>query len=76
MTNDTLLAHLNPSLESPLTTDKSEHVIGTVLQQRRNDHFELIAFCSKKFTTTQQKYSDYDRLERQTDTGESSQGKM
>src|SRR5436190_680699 len=57
----TLLAHPNPTAEIAVTTDASDTAIGAVIQQHMDGHWQPLAFLSKKLSTSQQKYSPYDR---------------
>jgi cleavage and polyadenylation specificity factor subunit 1 len=57
----TLLAHPHPTAPLTLVTDASTTAIGAVLQQRVQDAWQPLAFFSRKLSTTQQKYSAYDR---------------
>lgn len=61
LANAALLAHPDPELELSLMTDASDHAIGAVLQQKKDDFFQPIAFFSKKLNNAQSKYSAYDR---------------
>ena len=55
-----LVAHPDPSAMLAAFTDTSGIGIGPALQQRVRDACQSLAFCSRKFSTTQQKYSPYD----------------
>ncbi|HBK84185.1 MAG TPA: hypothetical protein DDZ41_11445, partial [Flavobacterium sp.] len=57
----TLLAHpLHDGLIS-ITTDASNTAVGAVLQQFNNNNWEPLSFFSKKLSTTEIKYSAFDR---------------
>lgn len=57
----TLLSHPDPTADLDIVTDASLTAIGAVLQQRRGEHWEPLAFYSHKLSSTQSKYSPYDR---------------
>lgn len=61
LSHATLLAHPDSSAPVALVTDASNSAIGAVLQQRKHDSWQPLAFFSKKLTSQQQKYSAYDR---------------
>lgn len=61
LSNVTLLAHPSPHDETSITTDASQIGIGGVLEQKQNGIWRPLAFFSKKLTTTQIKYSTFDR---------------
>lgn len=61
LTRATLLAHPDPTTELALTTDASDIVVGTVLQQQTEERWQPLAFLSKKLNHAQTKYSPYDR---------------
>src|SRR6266576_719641 len=61
LANAALLVHPDPALELSLMTDASDFAMGAVLQQKRGNILEPIAFFSKRLSNTQQKYSAYDR---------------
>lgn len=56
-----LLAHPDSKAELAVQTDASDVAIGAVLQQRRGDTWEPLAFFSRKLNSAQRKYSPYDR---------------
>jgi transposase InsO family protein len=56
-----LLAHPDCNAPLGLVTDASDTAVGAVIQQRRGDSWQPLAFYSKKLSTAQQKYSPYDR---------------
>lgn len=56
-----LLAHPDPVAELAIVTDASDTAIGAVLQQRNGKDWEPLAFYSHKLSTSQKKYSPYDR---------------
>lgn len=57
----TLLAHPHPSAKLGIVTDASDSAIGAVLQQRVGKDWQPLAFYSHKLSTSQRKYSPYDR---------------
>lgn len=56
-----LLAHPDTLAELAIVTDASESAIGAVLQQRKGDAWQPLAFYSHKLNIAQRKYSPYDR---------------
>lgn len=61
LANAALLAHPDMQADLALVTDASDLAMGSVLQQRKNEAWEPLAFFSKKLSPSQQKYSPYDR---------------
>ena len=59
--NATLLAHPSESAALRLTTDASDAAIGGVLEQEYEGSWKPLGFFSKKLSSTQKKYSTYDR---------------
>lgn len=57
----TLLAHPDAQSELAITTDASDSAIGAVVQQKKGNDWQPIAFMSKKLSPAQKKYSPYDR---------------
>lgn len=57
----TLLAHPDPTAELAIVTDASDTAIGGVLQQKKGEDWEPLAFYSHKLNDAQKKYSPYDR---------------
>lgn len=57
----TLLAHPDCQATLALVTDASDTAMGAVLQQRKDDEWQPLAFFSRKLSPSQQKYSPYDR---------------
>lgn len=57
----TLLAHPMVNSKLKLTVDASGNAIGAVLEQYCDDQCQPIAYFSKKLSTTEQKYSTFDR---------------
>lgn len=57
----TLLAHPDMDTEMSIYTDASDTGIGAVLQQRKGDSWQPLAFFSRKLSKSQVKYSPYDR---------------
>lgn len=58
----TLLSYINSDYELSITVDASDIAIGGVLQQRSLDDInEPVAFYSRKLTSTEKRYSTYDR---------------
>lgn len=57
----TYLAHPHESAKLTLTTDASNRAIGGVLHQVVNNQTLPLGFHSRKLTTTEQRYSVYDR---------------
>ncbi|CAK1602576.1 unnamed protein product [Parnassius mnemosyne] len=56
-----LLAHPDCQAKLALVTDASDKAIGAVLQQLKDDEWQPLAFFSRKLSTSQKKYSPYDR---------------
>lgn len=56
-----LLAHPAADAELAIYVDASDTAIGAALHQKIDGCLQPLAFYSKKFTITQQKYSTYDR---------------
>lgn len=61
LTRATLLAHPDMHAELSIYTDASNTGIGAVLQQRKGNSWQPLAFFSRKLSTSQAKYSPYDR---------------
>lgn len=61
LANAALLAHPDCQAALALTTDASDVAMGAVLQQFKNNCWEPLAFFSRKLSSSQQKYSPYDR---------------
>lgn len=61
LSNATLLTHPNTSAPIALFVDASQYAIGAALQQQSQQFWEPLAFFSKKFNPSQQKWSIYDR---------------
>lgn len=61
LSDATLLAHPDSSAELAIMTDASDIAIGAVLQQRKHDKWEPLSFFSRKLSSSQKKYSPYDR---------------
>lgn len=59
--NATLLAHPNSEAKLSLVTDASDTAMGATLQQQKDGEWEPLAFFSKRLSSSQQKYSPYDR---------------
>ena len=57
----TLLNHPDPKSETRLSTDASDSAIGGELSQKHNGMWRPIAFFSRKLTSTQRRYSTFDR---------------
>lgn len=59
----TLLTHPDASADLAIVTDASDTSIGAVLQQRKKNHtdWEPLGFFSHKLSSSQVKYSPYDR---------------
>ena len=57
----TLLSHPDPSAELAIVTDASLTAIGAVLQQKKGELWQPLAFYSHKLNPAQTKYSPYDR---------------
>lgn len=56
-----LLSHPNSQAELALFTDASDEAIGAVIQQRENNIWTPLGFFSRKLSSSQKKYSPYDR---------------
>ena len=56
-----MLSHPDGAAPIALVTDASTTAMGAMLQQRRQNTWQPLAFFSKKLSTAQQKYSAYDR---------------
>lgn len=61
LANATLLAHPSANAHICLMVDASAYGIGGVVNQLKNNSWQPLAFFSKKLTSTQKKYSTYDR---------------
>ncbi|KAG6438787.1 hypothetical protein O3G_MSEX000224 [Manduca sexta] len=61
LSNAALLAHPDCNLKLALVTDASDVAIGAVLQQLQDSAWRPLAFFSHKLSSSQQKYSPYDR---------------
>ncbi|GBO27271.1 Transposon Ty3-I Gag-Pol polyprotein [Araneus ventricosus] len=57
----THLAHPNSNAAIILMTDASDGAIGGCIQQREGDFWKPLGFFSRKLSTSEQKYSAYDR---------------
>ncbi|KAK3786083.1 hypothetical protein RRG08_045470 [Elysia crispata] len=57
----TLLNHPDPKSETRLSTDASDSAIGAELSQKHHGMWRPIAFFSRKLTSTQSRYSTFDR---------------
>jgi hypothetical protein len=56
------LAHLLPEAFLALATDVSNTHVGVVLQQQVGQHWQLLAFFSKKLSKTKVNYSTFDQV--------------
>lgn len=56
-----LLSHPDPTAELSIATDASDVAIGAVLQQKKDEQWQPLAFFSRKLSPAQTKYSPYDR---------------
>lgn len=61
LARSTLLNHPKHGAQLSLSIDASDIAVGAALHQIVGDTIEPLGFFSKKFTTTQTKYSTYDR---------------
>lgn len=61
LANATMLAHPDCGAKLALVTDASDVAIGAVLQQLKDDVWQPLAFFSRKLSSSQVKYSPYDR---------------
>lgn len=61
LSNSTLLTHPNTSAPLALFVDASQYALDAALQQNSKQFWEPLAFFSKKFNPSQQKWSTYDR---------------
>ena len=59
--NPPILAYPNFGQEFTLSTDASNNAIGAILSQNRDNKERVIAYFSASLTSTQQKWSTYDR---------------
>lgn len=57
----TLLVHPKVNAEICLVTDASDKAVGAVLQQLNGNHWEPLAFFTRKISKTEQNYSVFDR---------------
>ena len=57
----TFLVHPKPNALTCIMTDASDRAVGTVLQQRIGDLWQLISYFSKKLKPSETKYSTFDR---------------
>lgn len=61
LTLKTTLVHPNPTAPLSLSVDASDTAVGAVLHQLVNQHFQPLAFYSKKLLPAECRYSTYDR---------------
>lgn len=61
LANTIHLAHPIPDANLRISTDASNTAVGAVLEQFNNDRWEPLGFFSRKLTTTQARYSTFDR---------------
>lgn len=61
LSNAALLAHPDCDAQLALVTDASDTAMGAVLQQLKGGHWQPLAFFSKNLSSSQRKYSPYDR---------------
>ncbi|KAH8340497.1 hypothetical protein KR074_006319, partial [Drosophila pseudoananassae] len=61
LANATLLNYMAPNSQLTLTTDESDDAMGAVVHQIINGQTQPLGYFSRKFTSTQKKYSTYDR---------------
>lgn len=61
LANASLLAYPNPDAPTCLITDASDTAVGAVLQQHVNGIWRPISFFSKKMTSTEARYSTFDK---------------
>lgn len=59
--NAAMLAHPDSNSKLSLVTDASDLAIGSVLQQLKDGHWQPLAYFSRKLSSSQRKYSPYDR---------------
>ena len=57
----TLLSHPQPDAPLAIMSDASDIAVGAVLQQRIGDQWHPISYFSKKLTSTETRYSTFDR---------------
>lgn len=61
LSNAILLYHPSADAETRLATDASDTGMGATLEQQLDNSWKPLAFFSRKFNSTQTKYSTYDR---------------
>ena len=61
LANATLLVHPKPNAPTCIMSDASDRAVGAVLQQCIGDHWQPIAYFSKKLKPSETKYSTFDR---------------
>ena len=61
LANATLLRHPEHNANIALTTDASDVGVGAVLEQQVGDHWQPLAFFSRKFSAAESKYSTVNR---------------
>ena len=61
LANTTLLFHPKSGAPTCIITDASDTAVGAVLQQKIEQHWQPIAYFSKKLQPAEQKYSTFDR---------------
>lgn len=57
----TMLVHPIPSAEISIASDSSAHTVAAVLQQLQNGIWKPLAFCSRKLTRAETRYSTFSR---------------
>jgi len=57
----TLLHHPQPQAKTSIAVDASDTAIGAQLEQMQNGHWVPLAFFSRKLSSTEKKYSAFDR---------------
>ncbi|KAL4083017.1 hypothetical protein QTP88_028347 [Uroleucon formosanum] len=61
LVNATTLFYPDPTARIQLRTDASDTAIGAVIEQQKNEIWQLLAFFSRKLGGAQKRYSTYDR---------------
>ena len=61
LSTNTLLHHPRPDVKTSITVDASDSAIGAQLEQLQKGCWVPLAFFSRKLSTTEKKYSAFDR---------------
>lgn len=61
LANSTLLAHPVQNAETRIICDSSSIGLGAVLEQKQTNHWRPLAFCSRRLSSAERKYSVFSR---------------